>query len=283
MSGRMLKGDSSINSNENENSTSNLPLDAPPTIFSPPSPPFPSLNDEASDYIYLTEALAPYKNYYTTEWDEMFENVKSPICDDISNYFFNPLKPLLPLDVIYPTILSPLTKTQTLLLNHHDTPILLDSPPSQAIVTPPPPHTPIVGGEFDDQVLVINPPSTLSSTTNHDAEIEKSTSLTLDASLKPTKSTRPKKVQRTFKTSSKSDALTTPLEESQNTIVNPLACTQQMTATSQDQTMSQFSTLSKIILNKAFIYLVFSLLYDLFYLCLIYEHLLAVGKKVNKL
>ncbi|GAU35502.1 hypothetical protein TSUD_155330 [Trifolium subterraneum] len=54
------------------------------------------------EYVYVTEALSSYPNCYTTEWDALFENIKAPMCDDISSYFFNPDKPLLPLDVLIP-------------------------------------------------------------------------------------------------------------------------------------------------------------------------------------
>jgi hypothetical protein len=68
-----------------------------------PEPPTPMVdNVDDYKYIYLTEALSSYPNCYTTEWDELFKNIKAPVCDDIFSYFFNPSKPLLPLDTLIP-------------------------------------------------------------------------------------------------------------------------------------------------------------------------------------
>jgi len=75
----------------------------PPTSCVTPEPPTPMVgNVDDYKYIYLTEALSSYPNCYTTEWDELFKNIKAPVCDDIFSYFFNPTKPLLPLDTLIP-------------------------------------------------------------------------------------------------------------------------------------------------------------------------------------
>ncbi|AET03553.1 hypothetical protein MtrunA17_Chr8g0370081 [Medicago truncatula] len=68
-----------------------------------PEPPTSTVNNvDDYKYNYLTEALTSYPNCYTTEWDELFKNIKAPLCDDIFSYFFNPTKPLLPLDTPIP-------------------------------------------------------------------------------------------------------------------------------------------------------------------------------------
>jgi len=66
----------------------------------PPTPMVDNVDDY--EYLYLTEALSSYPKCYTTEWNELFENIKTHVCDDISSYFFNPTKPLLPLDTLIP-------------------------------------------------------------------------------------------------------------------------------------------------------------------------------------
>ncbi|CAI8608884.1 unnamed protein product [Vicia faba] len=57
-------------------------------------------NVDDYEYIYVTEELSAC---YTTEWDAMFESARAPMCEDLSTYFFNPLKPQLPLNVLIPS------------------------------------------------------------------------------------------------------------------------------------------------------------------------------------
>ncbi|CAI8608889.1 unnamed protein product [Vicia faba] len=61
-------------------------------------------NVDDYEYLYVTEALSAYPNCYTTEWEDMFESARAPICDDMSNYFFNPIMPQLPLHVLTPHV-----------------------------------------------------------------------------------------------------------------------------------------------------------------------------------
>ncbi|CAK8566746.1 unnamed protein product [Lathyrus sativus] len=70
--------------------------------IAPPAPMVDNVDDY--EYLYVTEALSAYPNCYTTEWDDMFESARAPVCEDLSTYFFNPLKPQLPLNVLTPHV-----------------------------------------------------------------------------------------------------------------------------------------------------------------------------------
>lgn len=131
-----------------------------------------------SEYIYVTEELSSYPNFYTTEWDELFENIKAPMCDDISSYFFNPLKPLLPLHVLIPHQPQNINVSNN---NIDSSELMLDESNDQIMVTP---LTPNVGGEF--------PTLPSSTTTNHidEAEISNGKRLTIDSSVKQRKRER---------------------------------------------------------------------------------------------
>ncbi|WJX94032.1 hypothetical protein P8452_75496 [Trifolium repens] len=113
------------------------------------------------EYFYVTEALSSYLNCYTAEWDELFENIKAPMCDDISSYFFNPNKPLLPLDVLIP-------------------------------------YEPQNTNDDDNKVIMNNPPSVLPSTTvNHIgiAKISSAAVMSIDSSVTQRKQGRKKKTR----------------------------------------------------------------------------------------
>src|SRR3954463_6897525 len=89
-------------SNDNNGSVENMELPTPTPASSessqPPKPMVDNVNDY--EYIYVTEELSAC---YTTEWDDMFESARAPVCEDLSTYFFNPLKPQLPLNVLIPS------------------------------------------------------------------------------------------------------------------------------------------------------------------------------------
>ncbi|CAJ2635957.1 unnamed protein product [Trifolium pratense] len=130
---------------------------------------------DAYDYLYVTEALSSYPNCYTTEWDELFENIKAPMCDDISSYFFNPDKPLLPLDVLIPC------EPQN--TNDDD-----DNNDSSKLVV----------DESNNQVIMTNPPPVLPSTTMNHIDIAKISNAAvrpIDSPVMQRKQGRTKKTQ----------------------------------------------------------------------------------------
>lgn len=92
-------------SNDNNGSFENIepptPIQASSEASQVPTPLVDNVDDY--EYIYVTEALSAYPNCYTTEWDDMFESARAPVCEDLSTYFFNPLKPQLPLNVLIPS------------------------------------------------------------------------------------------------------------------------------------------------------------------------------------
>jgi hypothetical protein len=114
------------------------------------------------EYLYVTETLFSYPNCYTTEWDELFENIKAPMCEDISSYFFNLNKPLLPLIVLIP-------------------------------------YEPQNTNDDDNKVIMNNPPPVFPSTTmNHIgiAKISNVAVMSTDSSVTQRKQGRKKKTRR---------------------------------------------------------------------------------------
>ncbi|CAK8561832.1 unnamed protein product [Lathyrus sativus] len=84
-----------------ENIEPPTPIQASSETSQVPTPMVNNVDDY--EYLYVTEALSAYPNCYTTEWDDMFESARAPVCEDLSTYFFNPLKPQLPLSVLIPS------------------------------------------------------------------------------------------------------------------------------------------------------------------------------------
>ncbi|CAL5197376.1 unnamed protein product [Lathyrus oleraceus] len=165
--------------------------------MAPPAPMVDNVDDY--EYIYVTEALSAYPNCYTTEWDDMFESVRAPVCEDLSTYFFNPLEPQLPLNVLTPHVRQNISDGN----NIDSSEFVVDESNDNHVMVNVDSSKLVVGESNNNQVIVDSLPVDAAETSNE-------TVWAIDLSVKEKKLDRPKKMRRVTDESNDVDASSSP-------------------------------------------------------------------------